>query len=67
MKTEFVLQFAGIDKSQDDLVRDAESAWKNAGHSADEIKKISMYVQPETRKTYFVINDDDSLTGEFDM
>ena len=67
MKTEFVLQFAGIDKNQDDLVKDVENAWKNAGHSVSEIKKISMYVQPDNRKTYFVINDDDNMKGEFDM
>ena len=67
MKTEFVLQFAGIDKSEADLVKTVEDIWKNSGHQASDIKKINLYVQPETRKTYFVINDNDEMKGEFDM
>ena len=67
MKMEFVLQFAGIDKTEADLVNSVKETWKNSGGSEADIKKISLYVQPDNRKTYFVINDSDNMKGAFDM
>ncbi|SKB95830.1 hypothetical protein SAMN06296386_110113 [Lachnospiraceae bacterium] len=63
MKEEFTIQFAGREKTEEDLMNEAHKAWTSAGNKADELKSCSLYIQPETEKVYYVMNDE--FKGDF--
>ncbi len=65
MKETFVIQFAGKEMTQEELSEKAVQIWKDAGNKASDAKKLELYVQPETNKAYYVINDD--FKGDFDL
>ncbi len=65
MKSELIIQYAGKDCAESDLIAQAKEAYKAAGNKASDIKKVELYVQPENSMVYFVVNDD--FKGEFQI
>ncbi len=65
VKSNLVLQFGGREADEAAFVKRAQEDWKNAGKKASEIKELSLYVQPENSKVYYVINND--FKGDFDI
>ena len=65
-KTEEVfVQYGDGEWKTDDLVQKAKDAYVAEGHRAANIRKLSLYVKPEERKAYYVIND--KTSGSVDL
>lgn len=58
MKTNIYVEFYGEQVSKDDLIKEAEKIWVEAGKKAKDIKKIELYIKPEEDRAYYVINDE---------
>jgi hypothetical protein len=58
MKTNIYVEFYGEQVSKDDLIKEAEKIWVEAGKKATDIKKIELYIKPEEDRAYYVINDE---------
>ncbi len=63
MKEEFTIQFGGRERTEEDLMNAAQKEWTDAGNKATALKSCNLYIQPETQKVYYVMNDD--FKGEF--
>ncbi len=64
LKTELHVQFADQSLTQDDLVKIAKDVWKyDLNQKVSDLKTIELYVKPEERKTYYVMNKE--FTGSF--
>lgn len=64
LKTELHVQFADQSLTQDDLVKIAKDVWKyDLNQKAGDLKSIELYVKPEERRAYYVMNKD--FTGSF--
>ena len=65
-KTEEVfVQYGDGEWKTDELVQKAKDAYVAEGHRAANIRKLSLYVKPEERKAYYVIND--KASGSVDL
>ena len=63
-ETELHIQFADQSLTQDDLVKIAKDVWEyDLNQKADDLKSIELYVKPEERRAYYVMNKD--FTGSF--
>ena len=61
-----VLQFAGKEYTNEDLLNIAKDVWKyDLKQKVSDFKSVKLYVKTEEHKVYYVINDD--VTGEFDI
>ncbi len=69
MKETFVLQFGGKDTDGKDLKDTAKKIYTEKGHKASEMKKLSLYIQPENGKVYYVVNEGTEAEdkGDFDF
>lgn len=56
-KTEVFVQFAGQEYSERSIMRKVEAAWEAEGKKISAIKKAKLYVKPEDKKAYYVINE----------
>ena len=56
-KDEVFVQFAGEEYSVEDVMDKAKAAYIAEGHRASAIKSVRLYIKPEERKAYYVIND----------
>lgn len=63
MRTEFFVEYNGIQKSQADIEAAIKKVWTDAGNKASAIKSFEVYVQPSENKAYYVINGD--FKGEY--
>ncbi len=64
LKTELHVQFADQSLTQDDLVKIAKDVWKyDLNQKVSDLKTIELYVKPEERRTYYVMNKE--FTGSF--
>ena len=63
--TELFVQFSGYEVSEEELVKRVKEAWVSEGNKVSSIKNISLYVKPEERKAYYVINK--SAAGALDI
>ena len=63
--TELYVQFAGYEVSEEDLVNRVKEAWVNEGNKISTLKNINLYVKPEERKAYYVVNG--SAAGALDI
>lgn len=64
LKTELHVQFADQSLTQDDLVKIAKDVWKyDLKQKVGDLKSIELYVKPEERKAYYVMNKD--FNGSF--
>ncbi len=62
---EVFLQFGGEEWNVAQLKQAAQDAYVAEGHRASTIKKLSVYVKPEERKAYYVVND--KITGSVEF
>ena len=62
---EVVVQFGGSEWSVDAIKDSAVAAYAAEGHRASSVKKLTLYVKPEDRKAYYVIND--KTTGSVEL
>ena len=63
VSTKVVLQFFdGNEYTEAALVQKAKEVWKGQGKKAADLTKIELYVKPEERKVYCVLNGE---SGEF--
>lgn len=60
---EVVIQFGGVEWTEAQLKQAAQDAYVAEGHRASTIKKLTVYVKPEERMAYYVINE--KVTGSF--
>lgn len=51
------VQFAGEEFVVDEAMEKAKAAYVAEGHRASAIKSLRLYIKPEERKAYYVIND----------
>ena len=61
-----VVQIMGKDATPEDMVARAKADWEANGHSVDEIKALSVYLNTAEGKVYYVVNDE-VLSGSFDF
>ena len=64
-KDEVFVQFAGEEYSVDEVMEKAKAAYVAEGHRATAIKSVRLYIKPEERKAYYVIND--KAAGSIDL
>jgi hypothetical protein len=60
-----VLQYDGLDLNVAELKERVISAYVEAGHRRGRISKLNLYIKPEDRKVYYVINDKISDSIDF--
>lgn len=56
-KDEVFVQFAGEEYAVEEVMEKAKAAYIAEGHRASAIKSVRLYIKPEERKAYYVIND----------
>ena len=64
-KDEVFVQFAGEEYSVEDVMDKAKAAYVAEGHRAAAIKSVRLYIKPEERKAYYVINE--KAAGSIDL
>lgn len=64
-KDEVFVQFAGEEYSVDEVMDKAKAAYVAEGHRAAAIKSVRLYIKPEERKAYYVINE--KAAGSIDL
>lgn len=53
-----VVQIMGKEATPEDMVARAKADWEAQGHSVDEIKNLSVYLNAAECRVYYVVNDD---------
>ena len=61
--TTVVLQYAGREVFEQDIMARAKADWVAAGHKEGDLKEITLYIKPEENVAYYVANGID--TGSF--
>ena len=56
-KDEVFVQFAGEEYGVEEVMEKAKAAYVAEGHRAAAIKSVRLYIKPEEKKAYYVIND----------
>jgi len=64
-KDEVFVQFAGEEFAVEEAMEKAKAAYVAEGHRASAIKSVRLYIKPEERKAYYVIND--KAAGSIDL
>ena len=64
-KDELFVQFAGEEYAVADVMEKAKAAYVAEGHRASAVKSVRLYIKPEERKAYYVIND--KAAGSIDL
>ena len=62
---EVYVHFGDGDWKTADLVQRVKDAFVAEGHRAANIRKLALYIKPEERKAYYVIND--KVSGSVDL
>lgn len=65
MKTNFIVQAYGYEINETDVIASIKEKWVSDGNKVKDIKNLVMYVKPEERKVYYVINDE--INGTLDV
>ena len=60
VKTVAYVQYAGAEISIEKLEAEAKKAYAALGHKEDEIETLTLYVKPEERAVYYVVNGEGS-------
>ena len=63
IKTSVVVQFAGKEVTEKDLIAAVKKAYTKKGNKVGDIKTIEIYVKPEESAVYYVING--TTSGSF--
>ena len=56
IKTSVVVQFAGKEVTEKDLIAAVKKAYTKKGNNVGDIKTIEIYVKPEESAAYYVVN-----------
>ncbi len=64
-KDEVFVQFAGEEFVVEEVMDKAKAAYVAEGHRVSAIKSVRLYIKPEERKAYYVIND--KAAGSIDL
>lgn len=56
IKTSVVVQFAGREVTEKDLIAAVKKAYTKKGNKVGDIKTIEIYVKPEESAAYYVVN-----------
>ena len=56
IKTSVVVQFAGKEVTEKELIAAVKKAYKKKGNKVGDIKTIEIYVKPEENAAYYVVN-----------
>ena len=56
IKTSVVVQFAGKEVAEKDLIAAVKKAYTKKGNNVGDIKTIEIYVKPEESAAYYVVN-----------
>ena len=62
---EIVIQYSAMEWKGSELMERAKAAYVAEGHRAAGIKSVNLYVKPEEKKAYYVINE--KTTGSIDL
>ena len=62
---EIFIQYSTMEWKASELMERAKAAYAAEGHRASSIKSVNLYVKPEERKAYYVINE--KTTGSIDL
>lgn len=62
---ELVIQYGVMEWKGAELMERAKAAYAAEGHRISSIKSLSLYVKPEERKAYYVVNE--KTTGSIDL
>ena len=65
VKSTFVVQAAGKEVSMEDAITRVKEAWTATGNKEADLKEIAVYVKPEEKAIYYVVNGD--VTGRVDF
>ena len=65
VKTTLVVQAAGKEVSMEDAVARVKEAWVATGNKEADMKEIAVYVKPEEKTIYYVVNGE--VTGRVDF
>ena len=60
IKTSVVVQFAGKEVTEKDLIAAVKKAYTKKGNKVGDIKTIEIYVKPEESAAYYVVNGEGS-------
>ena len=60
IKTSVVVQFAGKEVAEKDLIAAVKKAYTKKGNKVGDIKTIEIYVKPEESAAYYVVNGEGS-------
>ena len=60
IKTSVVVQFAGKEVTEKDLIAAVKKAYTKKGNKVGDIKTIEIYVKPEESAAYYVVNGEAS-------
>lgn len=60
-----VVQACGVEISKAEIITKIKDIWVADGNKVKDLKNLVMYVKPEERKVYYVINDD--VNGEIEV
>lgn len=63
LKAEVVLQFNGNDYTADRLIQSAKDVWQyDMGRDVADIKSVKIWVKPDEKKAYVVVNETEPLS-----
>ena len=65
IKTTFVVQAADKEVTMEEAIERVKEAWVAAGNEEKELKEIAVYVKPEDKAIYYVVNGD--VTGKVEF
>lgn len=67
LKVETVLQFAGKEVTEKDLLKQVKEVWtKELKNKVGDMKTVQIYVKPEEAAAYYVVNDGEA-TGKIEL
>ena len=64
-KTNLIIQSCGLEISESEIISKIKENWVSDGKLVQDIKTIDMYVKPEEKKVYYIINDE--INGDLDI
>lgn len=62
---ELILQYAGKEMTQQQIMDAVKQQYVAEGHEMSEIKTVKVYIKPEDGRAYFVVND--SYAGSIEL
>ena len=64
IKTSVVVQFAGKEVTEKELIAAVKKAYTKKGNKVGDIKTIEIYVKPEENAAYYVVNGEGSVGAD---